>query len=85
VIHLPSNIMNNPHPSINKALYFVYKALFYIQWATIPHTQRKPHRGQIKALRMQINVKDLAVWGLMATFAIRTNDNTEVLQRSLKC
>jgi len=51
----------------------------------IPHTDRKPHRGQIKALRMQINVKDLAVWGLMATFAIRTNDNTEVLQRSLKC
>lgn len=51
--------MNNPHPSINKALYTKYKALFYIQWATIPQTQRKPHRGQIKALRMQINVKDL--------------------------
>lgn len=63
----------------------MYKALFYIQWATIPQPIRKPHRGQIKALRMQINVKNLAVWGLMATFAIRTNDITEVLQRSLKC
>jgi len=57
--------------------------LFFPIWATIPPRGRKANREAENALKLQINVNDLALWDLLTTFAISTNVRTAVRWSSL--